>query len=139
MIKIFLQKSFGIRSGEVRISLLMQLYIFLIITTLLIVKPTINALFLSKLTSDALPNAYLLVALVAIGSSFFYNQALKRFSLLKIVTATLILSASIFLSLKFLLNYDYFSTELLYFYYVWVAIFALLKHFAVLGIGEFGV
>lgn len=126
MIKIFLQKSFGIRSGEVRISLLMQLYIFLIITTLLIVKPTINALFLSKLTSDALPNAYLLVALVAIGSSFFYNKALKKFSLLKIVTATLIVSAAIFLSLKFLLNYDYFSTELLYFYYVWVAIFALL-------------
>lgn len=126
MIKIFLQKSFGIRSGEVRISLLMQLYIFLIITTLLIVKPTINALFLSKLTSNALPNAYLLVALVAIGSSFFYNKALKKFSLLKIVTTTLIVSAAIFLSLKFLLNFDYFSTELLYFYYVWVAIFALL-------------
>ena len=126
MLRKFIQKTFDIRSGELGVSLLMQLYIFLIITTLLIVKPTVNALFLSKLTSESLPYAFLFVALVAVGSSFFYNKALKRFSLLRIVTATLIISGLIFISLKILLSLHYFSTWLLYFYYVWVAIYAVL-------------
>lgn len=126
MLRKFIQKTFDIRSGELGVSLLMQLYIFLIITTLLIVKPTVNALFLSKLTSESLPYAFLFVALVAVGSSFFYNKALKRFSLLRIVTATLIISGLIFISLKILLSFHYFSTWLLYFYYVWVAIYAVL-------------
>ena len=126
MLRKFIQRTFDIRSGELGVSLLMQLYIFLIITTLLIVKPTINALFLSKLTSEGLPYAFLLVALVAVGSSFFYNKALKRFSLLRIVTVTLIVSGVVFISLKILLSLQYFSTWLLYFYYVWVAIYAVL-------------
>ena len=123
MLRKFIQKTFDIRSGELGVSLLMQLYIFLIITTLLIVKPTVNALFLSELTSQSLPYAFLLVALVAMGSSYFYNKALKRFSLLRIITFTLIISALVFISLKVLLSLHYFSTWLLYFYYVLVCLF----------------
>ena len=126
MLRKLVQRTFDIRSGELGVSLLMQLYIFLIITTLLIVKPTVNALFLSELTSRSLPYAFLLVALVAMGSSYFYNKALKRFSLLRIITFTLIISALVFISLKVLLSLHYFSTWLLYFYYVWVAIYAVL-------------
>ena len=126
MLRKLVQRTFDIRSGELGVSLLMQLYIFLIITTLLIVKPTVNALFLSELTSQSLPYAFLLVALVAMGSSYFYNKALKRFSLLRIITFTLIISALVFISLKVLLSLHYFSTWLLYFYYVWVAIYAVL-------------
>lgn len=127
MIKKFIQRTFDIRSGELAVSLFMQLYIFIIITTLLIVKPTVNALFLSELTAASLPYAYLLVAVVAVCSSYFYNRALKKFSLLQIIRVTLLISGLVFLSLKVLLNLDYFSESLLYFYYVWVALFAVLS------------
>ncbi len=126
MLKKFIQNTFDIRNRELPVSLFMQLYIFLIITTLLIVKPTVNALFLSELTSKSLPYAYLMVALVAAVSSFFYNKALGYFSLKKVISFTLVFSAAVFLSLYLLLNLQYFNTGILYFYYVWVALFALL-------------
>ena len=126
IIKQLLQKTFGIRSGEIAVSLLLQLYVFLIITTLLIVKPTVNALFLSELTSDALPYAFLFVALVAVVTSYFYNKALKRFPLNQIITVTLLVSSVVFISLKIVLNINYYPEWLLYVYYVWVSLFALL-------------
>ena len=84
------QKFFLIRDGELGISLLMQFYIFLIITVLLIVKPTINALFLSQLGAENLPLAYMLTAVVAIVGFYFYNRAVKSFSLRGIISFTLI-------------------------------------------------
>ena len=80
-----IKKIFDIREGELKISFLMQAYIFLIITTLLIVKPTVNALFLSELGVESLPLAFLIVALVAFLSSFFYYKALALFQLKKII------------------------------------------------------
>ncbi len=126
MLKKFIQNTFDIRNRELPVSLFMQLYIFLVITTLLIVKPTVNALFLSELTSKSLPYAYLMVALVAVVSSFFYNKALNYFSLEKVTGFTLVFSAAVFLSLYLLLNLQYFNIGILYFYYIWVALFALL-------------
>ena len=125
-IKQFFLKTFGIRSGEFAVSLLLQLYVFIIISTLLIVKPTVNALFLSELTSEALPYAFLLVALVAVATSFFYNKALKHFPLNQIITVTILVSSLVFISLKIILSLKFFAEWLLYIYYVWVALFALL-------------
>ena len=78
-----LKKTFNIREGEFKISFLMQLYVFLIITSLLIIKPTVNSLFLSDLGVESLPIAFLWVAIIAYLSSYFYSKALTRFSLLK--------------------------------------------------------
>ena len=69
------------RDGEIAISFLMQLYIFIIISVLLIIKPTVNALFLSELGAEQLPYAYLIIASVAVFSSYFYNKATAAFSL----------------------------------------------------------
>ena len=63
-IKQYILKVFDIREDELNKTLLLQLNIFLLITTLLIVKPTVNSLFLSELTSDALPLGYVLTAIV---------------------------------------------------------------------------
>ena len=60
-----LEKFFAVREGELFRALSMQLNIFLIITTLLILKPTVNSLFLSTYGIQCLPNAYILVALIA--------------------------------------------------------------------------
>ena len=47
MTKSYILKVFDLKSEELTKTLLLQLNIFLIITTLLIIKPTINSLFLS--------------------------------------------------------------------------------------------
>lgn len=121
------KRIFDIREGELKISFLMQAYIFLIITTLLIVKPTVNALFLSELGVESLPLAFLIVALVAFLSSFFYYKALAKFQLNKIIETTLIISIVLFSGLGIILNLQFINVWLLYFFYVWVAIYAVLS------------
>ena len=62
-LKRYILQVFDLKEEELHKTLLLQLNIFLIITTLLIVKPTINSLFLSELTADALPLGYVLTAI----------------------------------------------------------------------------
>ena len=127
MLRNIIQKIFDVREGEFKVSLWMLSYIFLIIAVLLIIKPTVNALFLSELGVEQLPFAFLLVAITAIISSFFYSKALTRFSLFKIVRVTLFSSVIILISLGILLQLDIVGGWLLYFFYVWVAIYAVLS------------
>lgn len=131
MIKIAFLRSyalrvFDIKEGEIKKTLLLQLNIFLIITTLLVVKPTINSLFLSELTSNALPLGYVFTAITAIIGSFFYNKALEKAQLNRIIELTLfgsILSLVLFgLAFKF----NVAKGILLYIPYIWVALFGLL-------------
>lgn len=123
--KKILHKTLGLRDGEIFISFLMQLYIFLIITVLLIVKPSINALFVSSLGADDLPYAYLLVAFVAVITTYFYSKAIRKFSLVKVTVLSLILFSLVFFVLGILLNYDIINKHILYFYYVFVSLFAV--------------
>ena len=73
MLKGIVKKAFNLQDGEIKLALLMQGYIFLVITVLLLIKPTVNALFLSNLGVEQLPYGYLLVATVAILSTFFID------------------------------------------------------------------
>ncbi|WP_378188084.1 Npt1/Npt2 family nucleotide transporter [Aquimarina sp. W85] len=104
----------------------MQLYIFLVITVLLIVKPTINALFLSKLGADQLPYGYILVAITALISSYFYNRAVQFFSLKRVIVVTLLVFSFFFIILSILLHLAVLNVGILYFYYLSVSLFAVL-------------
>ncbi len=127
MLRNLALKVFDIREGEYRVSFLMTGYIFLIISVLLIIKPTVNALFLSDLGVEQLPIAFLLVAFTAVLSSFAYSKALVNFSLKKIVETTLLASILILVSLGVLLKLNLVNGWALYFFYVWVAIYAVLS------------
>ncbi|WP_179367568.1 Npt1/Npt2 family nucleotide transporter [Winogradskyella forsetii] len=105
----------------------MLTYIFLIIATLLIVKPTVNALFLSELGIESLPFAFLLVAVTAIFSSYFYSRSVQKFALNKIIESTLIASIILLIGLGILLKFQILNVWILYFFYVWVAIYAVLS------------
>ncbi|GLU42964.1 MFS transporter [Muricauda sp. NBRC 101325] len=118
---------FDIRKGEYKISLFMFCYIFLIISVLLIIKPTINALFLSELGAEKLSIAYLLVAFTAVGSSFFYTRILNKFELNHIIKTTLTTSIIVLIALGSLLKIGLMNTYLLFFFYIWVAIYAVLS------------
>ena len=120
------RKVFDIRSGELSISLLMQLYIFLIISALLVVKPTVNALFLSELGADALAEAFVIIALAAIAGSLLYNKSLERFKLKSLIRYTLVGFTLIFMVMGVMIAVGYFNGILAYCFYTIVALFALL-------------
>ncbi len=126
MLSKILNKTFGLRDGEIYISFLMQLYIFIIITVLLVVKPTVNALFLSQLGADSLPYGYLLVAVVAVITSFFYNKAIRQFSILKVTILSLVFFSLSFLGLSVILEYSLLTDWVLYVYYLGVSLFAVM-------------
>lgn len=127
MLRNVIQRVFDVREGEFKVSFWMLSYIFLIIAVLLIIKPAVNALFLSELGVEQLPFAFLLVAVTAIVSSFFYSRALTRFSLHRIIELTLLGSVVILISFAILLKFTLVGGWLLYFFYVWVAIYAVLS------------
>ncbi|MCB0668131.1 MAG: hypothetical protein KDC80_20035 [Saprospiraceae bacterium] len=122
-----LQKLFDIREGEYERALLMQFNFFLIIATLLIVKPTVNGLFLAQLGAEKLPLAYLLVAVFAILVSSIYSRILGRINLSRIILATLTVSVLFFILFGILLRKHFVSGWILYAFYIVVAIFAVLS------------
>lgn len=126
LLKRYALQIFDIKEDEFKKTLLLQLNIFLIISTLLIVKPTINSLFLSELTSDALPLGYVLTAIAAIIGSYFYNKALEKKPLNRIVELTLLGSILSLVIFGFAIKFDFAKGNLLYIPYIWVAIFGLL-------------
>ena len=102
-------------------------YIFLIISVLLIIKPTINALFLSELGAEKLSVAYVLVAFTAVLSSFFYTRVLAKFELNHIIRTTLLSSIVVLVALAVLLRLGLINPYLLFFFYIWSAIYAVLS------------
>lgn len=122
-----LGRTFDIREGEMRRALLMQLNIFLIISTLLIVKPTVNGLFLAKFGAESLPRAFILVAIFAGLISILYARALNRVSLHRIIHLTLRSSVITLILFGFFLRLNFLESWVLYLFYLWVSIFAVLS------------
>jgi len=126
-VKLLFKRTFDIREGEMRRALLMQLNIFLLISTLLIIKPTINSLFLTNVGIDKLPVAFILVAVGAGVIMSFYSRWLRNHSLQKIIHYTLLISVGTITLFACLLRFNYVETWVLYLIYVWVAVFGVLS------------
>ncbi|MEE4260544.1 MAG: hypothetical protein V2I62_12330 [Bacteroidales bacterium] len=122
-----LRNVFDIREGEYRKAVLMQLNIFLLISTLLIVKPAVNGLFLAKMGAENLPNVFVLVAIFAGLVSLLYSRVLSRMPLNVIINRTLIWSVSMLIIFGLLLRLNFLEGWVLYLFYIWVAIFAVLS------------
>lgn len=125
-VKLILTKLFDLRPTEYRRALLMQAYIFLIIFTLLIVKPTANSLFLSEFGVESLPYAFILVAFLAAAISMLYARWLKKTALQKIMRQTLWGCIGSLLLFGTFLHFNIFGQPTLYLFYLWVMIFGLL-------------
>lgn len=126
MLKATLKKVFNLQDGEIKLALLMQCYIFLVITVLLLIKPTVNALFLSNLGVEQLPFGYLLVATVAILSTFFYRRFVQRFSIRIVAASTIILFSGFFFALAYIIDQGLINAYFLYFYYLSLSLFGVL-------------
>ncbi len=126
LLKAFLLKTFDIREGEYERVLLMQLNIFVIIFTLLIIKPVVNAQFLSTIGISKLPSVFLLVAVCAMGVSTFYSRILNSKSLRNVTAGTLIVSIVSLVILATLLHLKLAPKFIIYILYIGVAIFGVL-------------
>ncbi|MFC2102570.1 hypothetical protein ACFLS7_06205 [Bacteroidota bacterium] len=125
--KPLLKRAFDVRDGEFSRAIQMQLYIFLIISTLMIVKSSVNGLFLSKIGAEHLPEAFVLVALFAAFFSVIYARFLSRIQLNRIIQRTLISSIVILVIFGVLLHIGFLEGWILFLFYIWVAIFAVLS------------
>ncbi|WP_246143060.1 MFS transporter [Tenacibaculum adriaticum] len=94
---------------------------------MLIVKPTVNSLFLSQLGAKHLPYGYLLVALIAVVTSYFYNKAIRKISLLKVIIFSLTIFSIAFVTLSVLLHTSMINDWVLYIYYLGVSLFAVIS------------
>lgn len=126
MIRSVLERVFAVREGELFRALSMQLNIFLIITTLLIVKPAVNSLFLSTYGIESLPNAYIFVALIAGIITWLYAKIVSRVSFFYLNIATLTSSVLALIFFGVALQNGILSNWLMYIFYIWLAIFAVL-------------
>ncbi|MGB3590250.1 MAG: Npt1/Npt2 family nucleotide transporter [Nonlabens sp.] len=117
---------FDIREGELSVSLWMQFYIFLIICALLIVKPTVNALFLSTQGADSLAVAFIITAVVAVVISYAYNKTLEHYPLRHTIRGTLYLFGVGFAAIGLCVFLEIRSAWLSYIFYIMVGMFALL-------------
>lgn len=126
MIKL-LRKLFDIREGELTRALLMFAYIFLIIASLLIVKPVRNSLFLTKFGVAQLPYVFILVAFSAAFVIHIYSKFAQKVRLNFLILNTTFICIACFLIFWFLLHNDYQGSWFLYVFYVWVAIFGVIS------------
>jgi len=125
-VRFLLTKSFDLREGEYKRAFLMQLNIFLMISTLLIIKPAVNGLFISKFGVENLPLAFVIVALVATSFSVFYARKLVKIPFHLLIRRTLIISVVSLLIFGILLILNVLVGWVIYVFYIWVAIFAVL-------------
>ncbi|MFH1733588.1 MAG: MFS transporter [bacterium] len=122
-----LLKKFGIQSGHGARAALMFSYIFLIIASLLIVKPVRTSLFLSTCGAEQLPYVFMLVAIVSAAVAILYTKLSSRIPLGKLVVGSLFLSIVVFAVIWILLTINHESGWFVYFFYIWVAIFGVIS------------
>ncbi len=121
------RKLFDVREGEESRAGLMAVYIFLTISTLLIIKPVSYSLFLSEFGAAQLPFVFILVSFSAVAVSLLYVKILIKENLNQIIEKTLrlwIISLFIF---WILLNFQLERNWTLYIFFIWVAIFAVVS------------
>jgi AAA family ATP:ADP antiporter len=122
--KTLTHRLLDIREGEGPRTALMFGYIFLIIASLMIVKPVRNSLFLIQFGIDKLPYVFILTAMIASLVAWIYSELTKAARINSLIVGTLLSSivSLLFFWTVFRLGYEH--SWLLYAFYIWVAIFA---------------
>ncbi len=120
-----LSRWFGIEPEDARPSLYLFTILFLIITTLLLLKPVVNSIFISQLGTSALPMAYIVTAFFAVVGSYFDGRN-QIIDFRKKIKDSLIAAIAVVLAFGLLLHFQLESPFLIYLLYAFVAIYGLL-------------
>lgn len=122
----FLTRLFDIREGEAPRALLMFAYIFLVISSLLIIKSVRSAIFLERLSAAQLPYAFMLVAVSATVVTTVYARLAIRLRLDRLLWGSLVFFIANLMLFRVLLYLRFHPAWFIYLFYVWVAIFAVM-------------
>jgi len=103
----------------------MFVYIFLVIATLLILKPVRNSLFLTAFGPEQLPYAFIAMAVFSAIITIVYSKFTEGFRLNQIIGASIVFFIAIFLItwIVFFLNFD--AGWFIYFFYLIASIFGI--------------
>ena len=126
MLKRAFYKFSNIREGEGTRALLMFGYAFLILLTINILKPIRNSLFLTHFGVSRLPYAYILVAISAAFFISVYTRISKSIHLNRLILASSLLSCLSILFFWLLLKRNVGSGWVLYIFYIWESLVAVL-------------
>jgi len=111
-----------LRPGELRRTVLMFAYFFLVVASFYILKPVRNALFLDSLGAANLPYVYLgTTALIAL-SMPLYTRAAARLSAQRLAAYGLALSVLSILAFRWLLGFPWVGVAASF--YIWVNLFS---------------
>jgi AAA family ATP:ADP antiporter len=121
-----LDRLFDIRPGEFIRVFLMFSYIFLVISSLMIIKSVATAQFLSQFGASQLPLVFILVAVSAGLIASYYTRVLQKYPLHSLIRQTLIAVISCLLIFWLLISLNLYIDYVLYLFYIWVAIFAVI-------------
>ncbi len=124
--KKLLCKLFDIHEGEEFKTFLMFTFIFLLIASLLVVKPVRTSLFLVKFGVEKLPLVYILVALFSAVFASFYSRYSRKFRLNYLMLITLLISIICLWIFWLMLYSGYQESWYLYALYIWVDIFGVI-------------
>ncbi|MDF1698396.1 MAG: Npt1/Npt2 family nucleotide transporter [Saprospiraceae bacterium] len=105
----------------------MQRLIFLLILTLILIKPTANAIFLSKVGVSALPIAYIMVAVLALIFTLFYNTYITKISPLRIFYRSMQICILLLIGIGFILWIEGYDIIGAYLFYLFISIFGILS------------
>lgn len=124
-VRVF-RKAFDIRRGETLRASLMLIYIFLVVSCLLMIKPVCNALFLSHYGASKLPLAFILVAISAASVVGIYSKLLKKNKLFRLAMNSIRFSVASLLLFWIFIYFQIGKGIVLYLFYIWVSIFAVI-------------
>lgn len=125
--KAIRERLFDIRDGEGLPTLLMFCYIFMIVSSLMILKPVRNSIFLVTLGAEKLPYVFILVALFAALVSYLRTKLDKNRGLHQQILSSLVIFAVSFLAFWLLFRAGYKHSWFLFGFYVWVSMFAVVS------------
>jgi len=125
-IEQFFRNVFDIRRGEGKRVGLMWLNIFLIIASLLIIKPVCFSLFLLKFGVTQLPYVFILVAGFAAAVVTYYSRLVKKIDFDMVIARSLQAAVASLLVFRILFSFEIIEAAAFYLFYVWVGVFAVL-------------
>lgn len=120
--KALVKRFFDIREGEGLNALLMFSGIFLIIASLLIIKPVSNSLFLTRFGVEKLPNVFILTAFFAGIIAFVYTKFAKSIRLSILIISSFAISITGLFIFWILFHFQYDWSWFIYAFYIWVAL-----------------
>lgn len=123
--KRWLSSIIDVRKGEVLVTTLMVLNIYIILVTYYLLKPARDSLFISMSGAKNLPLVFVLIALVVVPVTTFYSFVSRSLKLHQLINFTAVFIIINLLALRWLISLPD-QPWVVYVFYIWVSIYGAL-------------